>query len=134
MFVADYLRGGEMLKWKSRPDALAAALICIPNSISTLRGYSTSTTRTSTLFSFHHSKQERSLSSLEERSRSVASFLYKIVEKAVPCCTLVILGMQTTGFLFKKKYVLFFKYNVQTLGNRCECHMSSEMTIINGAA
>ena len=28
--------------------------------------------------------------------------------QTVPCCTLVILGMQTIGYLFKEKYVLFF--------------------------
>ena len=32
--------------------------------------------------------------------RSVTPFLYKTAEKAVPCYTLVILVMQTIGFLF----------------------------------
>ena len=36
------------------------------------------------------------------------SYLNKTAEKAVPRCTLVILGMQTIGFLFEKEYVLFF--------------------------
>ena len=34
--------------------------------------------------------------------------LKKIAEKAVPCYTLVILGMQTIGSLFEKENVLFF--------------------------
>ena len=34
------------------------------------------------------------------------SFLNKTAEKTVPCCTLVILGMQTIGFLFEKEQVL----------------------------
>ena len=36
------------------------------------------------------------------------SYLNKIVEKAVPRCTVVILGMQTIDFLFEKEYILFF--------------------------
>ena len=39
---------------------------------------------------------------------SVMSFLNKTAEKAVPCCTLVSLGMQAIGFLFEKKWVSFF--------------------------
>ena len=132
MFVAEYLRGGEKLKWKSRPDALAAALICIPNSISTLRGYSTSTTRTSTLFSFYHSKQKRSLSSLEERSTSICAVI--LIQKCwVSRSLLHSRNLRNADDWFSlKKYVLFFLYNVQTLGNRCECYRSSKMTIING--
>ena len=39
----------------------------------------------------------------EGRSRSIGDV---ISEKAVPSCTLLILGMQTIGFLFEKEYVL----------------------------
>ena len=35
--------------------------------------------------------------------QSVTLSLNKTAEKAVPCCTLVILGMQTIGFLFEKE-------------------------------
>ena len=38
-----------------------------------------------------------------EVCKSVTSYLNEIAEKVVPYCTLVILGMQTIGFLFEKE-------------------------------
>ena len=38
-----------------------------------------------------------------EVTQSVTSYLNKTSEKAVPCCTLVILGMQTIGFVFERE-------------------------------
>ena len=44
------------------------------------------------------------------------SFLNETAEKDVPCCTLVILGMQTIGFLYENEELgfIFFK-------TCCEC-------------
>ena len=76
--------------------------------------YSATTMRTSILFLFYH---DNKIELIENKMGwSVTSILYKTVEKAVTCCTLVILRMQTIGFLFKKKINLFYFFN-----RRCKC-------------
>ena len=76
----------------------------ISNNISTLRR----------LFCNNHENNRADHFPLQknEVGQSVTSFLNRTAEKAVHCCTLMILGMQTIGFL----QVLFF--SSQTL---CKC-------------
>ena len=48
-------------------------------------------------------RADRFLLKKNEVGQSVTSYLNKTAEKAVPCCTLVVLGMQTICIFFKKE-------------------------------
>ena len=88
------LWGGEMLKLKNR--GVSPASICIPNNISTFRGVFNNNHENKYFISIlpqQHKELIIFLFRKNEVDRSVASFFYKTVEKAVPCCTRVILGM-----------------------------------------
>ena len=80
----------------------------ISNNISTPRRLFCKPMRTSTLFLFYYGNKIQLIVFLYRRTKQT-SFLYNPAEKAVLCCTFVILRIQTIGFLFEKKQVSFNK-------------------------